>query len=464
MKRPLILIMLLMNCHLALLSCAKEKGLTFDSQGEQKTLTMLDGSEVRYIAYTDIPYVTNIEDEQYQSLNFFVPEGATQKSAILLRTYVGGYMAASARNPSATDATGRALAEGLCVCIPGSRGNNSVQDGVYTGKAPRGLLDLKAAVRYLRFNDKRMAGSADRIITDGTSAGGAMSALLGATANHPDYEPYLKAMGAAQARDDVFASVCYCPITDLDHADAAYEWLYHGLRGDGEVSDALVRQFDQYINTLALRHPKTDERLTSDNYMEYLKSWLLASASRFVQEGGAIDDSLGFSFYMSFPHTPGHRPGGPRFIRAKAIKSDVASDVDMDRYLAFVVSRQALKSCPAFDNLDSPECSVFGDAEGNPAHFTGKDLSEEVRRRVQLMNPMNYISDPKSTVAVHWYIRHGASDRDTAFPIPVNLATKLMNEGKDVDFALPWNRRHEGDYNLDNLFRWIHSILSSSHK
>ena len=23
-----------------------------------------------------------------------------------------------------------------------------------------------------------------------------------------------------------FHSVCYCPITDLDHADMAYEWLY----------------------------------------------------------------------------------------------------------------------------------------------------------------------------------------------------------------------------------------------
>lgn len=42
----------------------------------------------------------------------------------------------------------------------------------------------------------------------------------------PDYAPLLKAMGATDERDDVFASVCYCPIADLDHADMAYEWLY----------------------------------------------------------------------------------------------------------------------------------------------------------------------------------------------------------------------------------------------
>ena len=437
---------------------AKTDPLAFKTKGQSMELSMLDGKEVKYTAYLNIPYVTNVEDENYQTLNFFVPEGATQKSPILLRTYVGGYMASAAKNPSATDATGRALAEGMCVCIPGARGNNSIQGDVYTGKAPNGLLDLKAAVRYLRYNDKRMLGSAERIITDGTSAGGAMSALLGATANHPDYEPYLKAMGAAKAKDNVFASVCYCPITDLDHADMAYEWLYADLREDAATARRIGQQFDEYINSLHLRNPKTGEPLTEENYMDYMKSWLLASASRFVQEGGVIPDSLGFSFYLHFPHTPGHRPGGPRLIRAKAQKTEIASEIDLDKYLPYVASVRPLKPYPAFDNLESPECELFGDVQGVPAHFTGV-VSDDVKKRVRMMNPMCYIGDSKSTVAPHWYIRHGALDRDTSFPIPVNLATKLMNEGRNVDFALPWNRNHEGDYNLDDLFRWIRSIL-----
>ena len=33
-------------------------------------------------------------------------------------------------------------------------------------------------------------------------------------------------MGATKERDDVFASVCFCPIIDLEHADMAYEWLF----------------------------------------------------------------------------------------------------------------------------------------------------------------------------------------------------------------------------------------------
>lgn len=111
------------------------------------------------------------------------------------------------------------------VAIPGSRGRNStiiatkadkrkgIKKGqtVFTGRAPAAILDLKAAVRYLRQFDKEMLGDAERIITDGTSAGGAMSALMGATGNNPAYEPLLRAMGAADQRDDIFASDCTSP-------------------------------------------------------------------------------------------------------------------------------------------------------------------------------------------------------------------------------------------------------------
>ena len=56
------------------------------------------------------------------------------------------------------------------------------------------------------------------------------------------------------------------------------------------------------------------------------------------------------------------------------------------------------------------------------------------------------------------YVPDGARDRDTAFPILVNFATKLQNAGKDVDFLLAWNRPHSGDYALDELFEWIKKI------
>ena len=73
---------------------------------------------------------------------------------------------------------------------------------------------------------KTVPGDVEKIITNGTSAGGALSALAGATKNAKEYEPYLKAIGAAEEKDDIFAASCYCPIHNLEYADAAYEWLF----------------------------------------------------------------------------------------------------------------------------------------------------------------------------------------------------------------------------------------------
>lgn len=478
---------------------AKEKPLRFNPDNYVvKTLVMPDGYEVTYKAYESIFYVTNVEDSTYQTLNFYVPidikEG--EDTPILLRTYVGGYMAATAKDPSPTDATGRALREGYAVCIPGSRGANSVVKGkagdIYTGVAPNGIVDLKAAIRYLHYNDDLMPASAKRIFSDGTSAGGAMSALMGSTGDNIDYKPYLIKMGAAEASDAIFASICYCPITDLNHADMAYEWLYSttnsGIRALNDdqkrVSQELASKFAAYINSLKLLTP-TGVILNDNNYRDYIKSFLIASAQRALQEGVDIPDTIGVEIYKEKRGpiggdgraAPSFGPGGmpPRFER----RSDFVADIDLDKYLNYVASVTPLKTPPAFDQWgvlvdnSSPENRVFGNEKGQPNNFTefslqkrmgndGATLTKELTHRVKLMNPMNYIGDNKNNRCVkHWYIRHGARDRDISFVMPINLATKLQNAGMNVNFALPWNRPHSGDYNLDDLFRWIDMVLES---
>lgn len=90
------------------------------------------------------------------------------------------------------------------------------------------IVDYKAAIRYLRHNADAVPGCVERIVTNGTSAGGCLSALAGATGNASEYAPYLEAIGAADERDDVWAASCYCPIHNLENADAAYEWLFCG--------------------------------------------------------------------------------------------------------------------------------------------------------------------------------------------------------------------------------------------
>lgn len=479
--------------------------LVFNPAGAvQAVLTMPSGENVRYTAYENIFYVTNIEDSIYQTLNIYVPETLNRgdSTPVFLRTYIGGYMAATAKSPSASDATGRALKEGYVVCIPGSRGANSTitHDGkkIYTGIAPNGLLDLKAAIRYLRYNDDIIPGSAKRIIIDGTSAGGAMSALVGATGDRPEYDEYLLKMGAAQTSDKVFASVCYCPITDLNHADMEYEWLY-GCTNTGvrhldpdqiTISDELSAECPAYINSLSLRDD-SGNLITADNYNDYLKTFLIASAHKALEEGCEIPDTIGIIRYAEKPNfgdrqarrgdgdgrgAPSFGPAGmrPRFNN----NTDYVTDIDLEKYLSYVASVTPLKTPPAFDqygvliDTPTPENNVFGNSNGEPANFTDfslrhrlhdnrATLDKDMVHRVFIMNPMNFISENSTSVAPHWFIRHGAKDRDTSFLVPVNLATKLKNSGYDVNFFLPWNRPHSGDYNLDDLFGWIDRIVDN---
>ena len=504
-------------CVCLSLGASAQSELKFDADsGVKSSVELFDGTQVSYTAYERLFYVNNVEDSTYQFLNVYVPDGATQKAPIFLRTYVGGYMASPAAQPQAGDASGRALKEGYVVVIPGTRGRGStiiadkayakthkgVKKGqtIYTGRAPKAILDLKAAIRYLRHFDKEMPGNAERIITDGTSAGGAMSALMGATGNNPEYADMLKAMGAADERDDVFASVCYCPIIDLEHADMAYEWLYGQTDSRKALDDThkgytkeLAALFPAYVNSLKLRK-QDGTPLNADNYLDYIKSEIIRAAQIAKNAGADIPDSIGFSFSSSAGgmfaapinggvaagmkpklSAGGMPPMGGRPMRGRMGGKQVGeyiTGLDMQKYLNYVVSTQALKGVPAFDsqiegiNSASGENEEFGDETGNSVNFTdftaqknGTALTDILRQNVRLMNPMSFIGDGQTTIAQHWYIRHGARDRDTAFPVPINFATKLQNAGKDVNFLLAWNRPHSGDYALDELFEWISTII-----
>ena len=64
-----------------------DNGLVFDpASGTSGSLTMPDGQTVSYTAYEKLFFVTNVEDNTYQYMNVYVPEGATQKTPIFLRT------------------------------------------------------------------------------------------------------------------------------------------------------------------------------------------------------------------------------------------------------------------------------------------------------------------------------------------------------------------------------------------
>jgi hypothetical protein len=310
-----------------------------------------------------------------------------------------------------------------------------------------------------------MPGDAGKIISNGTSAGGAMSTLLGATGNNPDFEPYLKALGAANATDDIFAVSAYCPITNLDNADMAYEWQFFGVntyrrggpmlnnsQGASElsadqitVSKQLKELFPAYINSLHLKDKK-GTNLTLDNngngtFKDLVKVYVVASAQKVLDAGA---DLSSFTFLT--------------------VSNGKVTQIDFDAYVKYM-ERQ--KTPPAFDALDlsSPETNLFGTAKINNQHFTEFSAAHSKTEAtkadallVKMMNPMNYIGQLNTNTSKHWRIRHGTKDKDTGLAISVLLATFLENKGYDVNLELPWDKPHSGDYDLDELFSWIDGI------
>lgn len=455
----------------------------------------IGGKNVAVRAYENIVYVAKPVDMATQSMNIYVPEAyftggrvgayTAQTAPIFLPNYVGGYMPAQPGTldgskmpgpPDRPNTIALALARGYVVATPGARGRISRNaEGLFVGKAPAAIVDLKAAVRYLRFNDARMPGDAEKIISNGTSAGGALSALLGASGDSTDYEADLKALGAAPARDDIFAVSAYCPITNLENADAAYEWQFAGIYDYKKIdismldykvqrkeitgtmtaaqiglSNELKGLFPAYVNGLKLRGPG-GELLSLDatgngSFKDYVKSLVIASAQKALDQGQDLSKHA--------------------WLR---IEGRTVRDLDFDRYLRYI-ERQ--KMAPAFDevNLSTGENQLFGNERIDKRHFTAFAASHDTatgagradERVVGMMNPMNYIGAPRTKNAKYWRIRHGAKDRDTSLAIPTLLALALRSQSIAVDFALPWDRPHSGDYDLDELFAWIEKISTDA--
>ena len=510
--------------------------LKFNAKNYTKETLKLEGQDVAFRAYRDVVYTAKPASVASESMSIFIPEayftkggtvnGYTAKPApIFLPNGVGGYMPGDSKEPSDSDrmsgganASLVALSKGYVVAAPAIRGRTTVGDDgkTYVGKAPAFLVDYKAAVRYLRYNRHRLpAGNTDRIISDGTSAGGALSALLGATGNSKEYDAELRAVGAANERDDIFAAMAYCPITNLDHADMAYEWMFNGVNtayqssvpmspllplqagsmpgslqvggktvplGPGPVvqgdSSAVTDRPDNAPTESSTATEMTQEERVASAQLKALFPAYVNSLGLKDNQGRALtldEDGTGsFADYIKSVYAASAQSALDAGEDLSAldwltIENGMVKDVDLAKYAAWATR---LKAAPAFDKFDrsSAENDEFGTADNTPRHFTGFSLTRDKKMGttmatwddVRRMNPMYFIGQQDVTVAPHWRIRHGAKDRDTSLAVPALLALKLQDSGYDVDFASPWGKGHAGDYDLAELFDWADGICKAA--
>ena len=451
--------------------------LAFDVKNYESMSTTVDNKEIKYRAFEYIPYVANPIDIDQQYMNIYVPEEYfnngtvngynTQTAPIFMPNTVGGYMPSQAMTPKVENGKPNsvvyALARGYVVASPATRGRtNKASDGNFIGKAPAVIVDLQAATAYLHANDSTMPGNANRIITNGTSAGGAVSLLQGAAGNSSDFQPYLQALGAATAATNVYAVSAYAPITNLDAADMAYEWSYNGVTSSNKVSmshddvaysNLLKEHFPEYVNNLQL-HDSVGRVLKLDKngngtFKNYVKEFIVAAANKAQAKGTDLSK-----------HT----------YLVRDNKTGTIKDINWEAYNQFV-SRS--KAPGAFDSRsnDSGENNLFGTSTTDNNHFTitaalhdttsNPEAYVQNAKVVTMMNPMNYLGSPAATNAQFYRIRYGTADSNTSVAIPLIVGTRAQNLGYKVDMATPFDVNHSGDYDLDELFNWMDNIVKN---
>ena len=477
--------------------------LAFDVKNYESMSTTIDNKEIKYRAFEYIPYVANPIDIDQQYMNIYVPEEYfnngtvngynTQTAPIFMPNAVGGYMPSQAMTPKVENGKPNsvvyALSRGYVVAAPATRGRtNKASDGNFIGKAPAVIVDLQAATAYLHANNSTMPGNANRIITNGTSAGGAVSLLQGAAGNSSDFQPYLQALGAATAATNVYAVSAYCPITNLDAADMAYEWSYKGITsfnkvsmGQGELpqanvggnaappqrtiqrvnlnaddvaySNLLSEHFPEYVNNLQL-HDSMGRVLKLDKngngtFKNYVKAFIIDAANKAQAKGTDLSK-----------HT----------YLVRDNKTGAIKDITWEAYNQFV-SRS--KAPGAFDSRsnDSGENNLFGTSTTDNNHFTitaalhdttsNPEVYVQNAKVVTMMNPMNYLGSPAATNAQFYRIRYGTADSNTSVAIPLIVGTRAQNLGYKVDMATPFDVNHSGDYDLDELFNWMDNIVKN---
>lgn len=300
-----------------------------------------------------VQYCAKPESTDYETLGIYIPgkyvtakdngdgtftvtvntagtvNGYTAATApIVMPVNTPGYSAQKAPTAYNYNEVSSYMQAGFIYVAAGMRGKANGYDTTgkltFSGGAPWGVTDFKAAVRFLRYNKGVLPGDSLSIYAFGMSGGGAQTSVIGASGDSALYTPYLESIGAAMTdasgnklSDAVKGAMAWCPITSLDYADEAYEWNMGqystaGTRADGTwtaaLSDDLATAYAQYINQLGLTDEKgnaltltesKDGIYAAGTYYDYLKSVVETSLNNFLKD-------------TTFPYTKtaGGFPGG----------------------------------------------------------------------------------------------------------------------------------------------------------
>lgn len=449
-----------------------------DTSYEQMGI-FVPGAYMKATANSDGTYTCSIDSTA--TVNGY----AATTAPIVVPVNTPGYSAQSAPSGYSSDVA-TFTSVGFIYLWPGCRGK--------TYGAPLGVTDLKAAVRYFRYlraKQNAVPGNTDRIFSFGMSGGGAQSAIFGASGNSSLYDEYFTAIGAESGyKDNICGSMCWCPITNLDLGDEAYEWNMGLIRSslstaDASISKGLAADFATYVNAIGFKDPSTGETLTlsstsngyyqNGSYYEYVMGVINNAVSRYnsynsasVSSYSTTDTSALYSFVSKYKNASKglgayddyESKGNPE----NTVFGISGTEGHFDQYLAAIVNTYASRY---YSYFTSDLASTNVDA-----------LGKTVQTRLMMYTPLYYLMDNStyysgggkgsSDVAPYWRIRTGIDQGDAPLNTEIDLALALHNYSgvKSVDFETIWGLGHtqaedSGDANT-NFIAWVKKCTAAT--
>ncbi|MDC7242181.1 MAG: hypothetical protein PQJ50_17640, partial [Spirochaetales bacterium] len=421
-----------------------------------------------------------------QTMNIFVPaayvDGLDDRGSLIISTNdLNGYSADTApviyENSNAGYLTGMAgeisnhfkdntvyLSEGFIYVSVGSRGRD-------IAASPASIVDLKAGIRYLRANSAVLPGSMDRIVSIGTSGGGAMSSLVGATGNMDEYSPYLYEQGAAGVEkqgesyvstinDDVYAAQLYCPIADLENADLAYAWVRFDSSANGSgdraysfteyqevLEEDMALAYVDYFNSLELTdadgNALTLESAREGSYYDAVLGEISKALNAYIEEEAWRTYGVSESFGAP-PAYPYAEMTESEWL--KAAYGDYSSWLVMEDSTYRVTDLAAFfegtnlnrnKEIPGFDDLNrSKEGNAFSSDPAYHSHFSQSIYNVMAENNSELSSLAGY----DSSYLEAW---DEANSPEIINQVYLYSAMQILaNEDQDYDAAPYWRMRN----------------------
>lgn len=347
----------------------------------------------------------------------------------------------------------------------GAAGIEKADDGTYTSTIND---DVFATIAYCPINDLREADAAYEF-------------------TYQDARKRLVDAGLP-AVDMETKSTFQDPFTDTYTAD----WML-------DASAALAEQYGQYVNSLGLD-------IKSDTLNQATLELVNESLKKTAKEVGVdkmLDDLAGNADYSGQKTTSVYNSTSKDWNDFLSFDENnvpyLKDEAALKDFFYFVARNQTLKVACAFSNKGLAEKglasesgfnedTLFGSSEvpytayefyswnndavkGNGCGLddTGKTWDEYMEtedgkalaKQMEMASPIPYLLSDNGQSAPYWYVRHGMRDRDTAFSLQTVLYHALKNDAsiKDLNFSLAWLQPHAGDYDVQEAYAWLDSVL-----